>query len=183
MIYIWKVPAYDKRKSKAEYERWLSEKAHDLLWQVLRNVYQIKREKLVYKEYGKPCLSDAKGIEFNITHCDGLIALVVGDRPAGIDAEKIRPWSMAAMRKVCDRKEAETILESERNEEMFFRYFTLKEAYGKAAGFGLSYPLKEVTFQIDFEKIECSRSGYCFSQYLIENEYVLSVCYERGQEE
>ncbi|MBE5959949.1 MAG: 4'-phosphopantetheinyl transferase superfamily protein [Lachnospiraceae bacterium] len=178
MIVIWKVSEYDGKTEKAEYERCLSKRAHAYLKQMLKKVYGIEKTDMWYGENGKPSLRGIKGVEFNLTHCDGLIGLVMGEKPAGIDAEKVRPLCMAAVRKTCAETEVERILASGKKDEMFFRYFTLKEAYGKAVGVGLSYPLKEVTFELASGKITCNRDGYCFKQYVIDNEYIVSVCYQ-----
>lgn len=186
MIFVQKVEKWNKSESKVSYEKWLSEKGHELLKGVLKDWYQVKDIEISYEKHGKPFLrergTEREKIEFNLTHCDGMIGLVIGKEIAGIDAERIRPLSMAAMKKVCSAGEVQRILGSEQKEEMFFRYFTLKEAYGKAAGFGLSYPLKEVNFLVGEKDIRCSKSGYCFRQYKIGNEYILSVCYKKRQE-
>jgi 4'-phosphopantetheinyl transferase len=90
---------------------------------------------------------------FNLTHTRGLAACVIAwDREVGVDAEEIerqgREVSTDLIRR-CLSPEEWACLHSvapERQRSAFFDYWTLKEAYLKARGFGLSLPLEAITF-------------------------------------
>ena len=95
--------------------------------------------------HGKPELYGELGgaVHFNCSHSHGLalIALAQGTR-VGIDVERVRPVAHLAEigRRHFTSREWSVIEEAEpvRRMELFFRAWTLKEAYLKATGEGLS---------------------------------------------
>ncbi|MGC4052995.1 MAG: 4'-phosphopantetheinyl transferase superfamily protein [Paludibaculum sp.] len=110
-----------------------------------------------YNGFGKPFLelpARWAGIRFNLSHCDGLIAILIAeDIEVGIDVERIRP--MADLFRVAQRFFAQAEVEDLRQTpeplqlERFFQYWTLKESYIKACGIGLSLQLDQFWFQFD----------------------------------
>jgi len=101
--------------------------------------------KFSYSKYDKPFLPDT-GMEFNLAHSGGLALFAFSlDDPVGVDVEMEREvrdaWQIAA-RFFSPAERA--ILSSLPEEEMmpaFFRCWSRKEAFIKAVGEGLSYPL------------------------------------------
>ncbi|MCC6697660.1 MAG: 4'-phosphopantetheinyl transferase superfamily protein [Candidatus Hydrogenedentes bacterium] len=104
---------------------------------------------LTYSDHGKPALTEGCGslpLRFNLAH-SGRLALYgfTLDRLIGIDIEKNRP-DFAGQR-IADRffssREADALraLPKEQREEAFLNCWTRKEAYIKARGEGLSFPL------------------------------------------
>lgn len=102
-----------------------------------------------YSSHGKPALADSAGdasIRFNLAHSGLLVvyAFVLG-RNVGIDIERNRP-DFAGQR-IADRffspREAYTLrtLPKDQREAGFLNCWTRKEAYIKARGEGLSFPL------------------------------------------
>ncbi|MBW2708863.1 MAG: 4'-phosphopantetheinyl transferase superfamily protein [Deltaproteobacteria bacterium] len=98
---------------------------------------------------GKPVMNgDTPGIFFNLSHCGGhaLYAVAYG-REVGIDVEAVRPKPKAAA--LVDRffsikeREAFQTLEPHDREAAFFAGWTRKEAYVKAVGKGLRFPLDQ----------------------------------------
>ena len=109
--------------------------------------------------YGKPEIvppPDAPSLRslcFNLTHTAGLAACaVVQDREVGVDAEDIdrrgRDVSEELIRYCLSPEELPCFrtLPAEARKSAFFDYWTLKEAYIKARGFGLSLPVEAITF-------------------------------------
>ncbi|MBD2522752.1 4'-phosphopantetheinyl transferase HetI [Nostoc sp. FACHB-133] len=99
-----------------------------------------------YQQRGKPVLADTfanSGLAFNLSHSQGLgLCAVNCIRPIGVDLEYIRPMSdiEALAKRFFLPREYEMLrsLSLNQQQEVFFRYWTCKEAYLKATGDGLS---------------------------------------------
>lgn len=89
---------------------------------------------------GKPSVVGAAGIEFNVTHTDGLGLIAIGPTVVGIDVERLRPMPNAdgLVDRYFDpgeREQYRSLPESER-ERGFFQGWICKEAILKAVGCG-----------------------------------------------
>jgi len=93
-------------------------------------------------------------LRFNISHTRSLVAcLVTREIDCGIDVEVLRqvedmPELAARVLSPAERSDLMALPESLRPTR-FFRYWTLKEAYVKARGLGLSLPLDAVSFDLN----------------------------------
>lgn len=103
--------------------------------------------------YGRPTLVWPDGkpkLDFNISHAGDMIACaVVPDGRVGIDIEPIdREVNIRQASHFFSKIELEelALLSGERQKEHFLRLWTLKEAYIKARGQGLSIPLDSFAF-------------------------------------
>jgi 4'-phosphopantetheinyl transferase len=104
--------------------------------------------------YGKPAISFPgcwDRLKFNLSHTDGLVACAVTqDRDVGVDVEFIsRPTSVLELApSVFSPPELAALrdLAPGRQRARFFALWTLKEAYIKARGMGLSIPLAKFSF-------------------------------------
>lgn len=106
-----------------------------------------------YTEHGKPILDGATGLQFNVSHTEGLALLAFAcGRDLGVDVEKLH--STTDVRKLAERffsiQEREELgkLEGEDLHAAFLRCWTRKEAYIKARGEGLSLPLDQFDVSI-----------------------------------
>lgn len=171
--------AKGKEKRRAEHEAGLS-----LLACALEERYGISGEesrflRLRKGSHGKPYLAEKPRIHFNISHSGCLAACAVGDAALGIDVERIRPLSDGLAKRVLSSEELEQLAKeaSERRQEMFYRFWTLKESYLKARGWGLSVPLSSVSFRIGAGgEVYSEKKGWRFRQQRLGGNYVLSVC-------
>ena len=113
---------------------------HD--WRFVTNRYG--RPEVVARPAGVPDL------RFNISHTEGLIACAVTvGREVGVDVENLNrkvthdiPGRFFAPRELADLRS----LPDAEQPRAFFDYWTLKEAYIKARGFGLALPLSDFAF-------------------------------------
>lgn len=118
-----------------------------------------KSLQFAYSPQGKPRLVNGT-VRFNLSHSGGIALLAVTrDREIGVDIEHVRPVTdllqiaqrnfsaveNAALRQVIPDKQVES----------FFNCWTRKEAYIKALGDGLSYPLDR--FDVTLEPGERAR--------------------------
>lgn len=146
--------------------------------------------------YGKPEIANdlpmLDEISFNLSHTDGLVMLGVTSKKAlGVDVECVT--SKDAPIEHADRffaaGEAADLyaLPEHGRQERFFELWTLKEAYIKARGMGLSIPLDQFSFdlrcahamEISFapelkDKSQCWR----FWQFKVTNNHLAAVCAE-----
>ena len=112
-----------------------------------------------YGNFGKPGLSlgtGNKNLEFNLSHSKDLALYSFNlKRRVGIDIEDIRP--MPDMDDFAEKffspREAELLnsLSGEKKSEVFFTLWTCKEAFLKAHGSGLMFPLSHVEISLDAE--------------------------------
>lgn len=107
--------------------------------------------KFVYGAHGKPALSDrnASNLRFNLSHSHGLAVIALTrEREIGVDVEKIQPERTGdeiANRYFSAEEVAELrALPTDQQAEGFFLCWTRKEAYVKALGEGLRFPLDRI---------------------------------------
>lgn len=108
-----------------------------------------------YNPYGRPEIAAPDintPLRFNLTHTDGLVAcLVTLNSDCGIDAEKLclPGTSQGIAEKMFAPSEQHALnqLQGDAYLERFFTYWTLREAYCKAIGLGLSSPMDYFSFE------------------------------------
>lgn len=131
---------------------------------------------LAYGENGKPYLVDRSDTYFSITHSDKWVFLGVADCEIGIDAQMPR--------KVCPRLAArsttpeELAWVKENTEPNFTRLWTMKEAYLKYTGTGLTVPIREVTISVPPVDGYDEENNCCWALHDHDN-IPVSVCTEK----
>ncbi len=115
-----------------------------------------------YSEHGKPSLagSDAENeLQFNLSHTQGAVLLAICRRRAiGVDIERVREdFSVQEIAErffsLAERQALMRLPEAERR-PAFFRCWTRKEAFLKARGHGLSFPLDRFDVSIGADETE-----------------------------
>lgn len=102
--------------------------------------------------YGKPRLATAQPcLEFNVSHSGQLALIAVSRLPLGIDLERLEPrmqWR-EVLPACCHPLELPALLELPEREGCIrlLRLWTLKEAYVKGRGLGLSLPLGDIRLE------------------------------------
>ena len=125
--------------------------SHGILRHLLSQYLQCSPQEIqfVCGPYGKPVISQPSpsiGLEFNLSHSNGVVVIGISrERELGVDVEKIRPEfaSDEIARRYFSSTEVEdlTRIPPDLRSEAFFRCWTQKEAYVKALGEGLRFPL------------------------------------------
>ncbi|MEH2364598.1 4'-phosphopantetheinyl transferase HetI [Nostoc sp.] len=137
-----------------------------------------------YQQRGKPVLADTfadSGLAFNLSHSQELgLCAVNCTRPIGVDLEYIRPMSdlEALAKRFFLPREYEMLrsLSPNQQQEIFFRYWTCKEAYLKATGDGLSQ-LEQIEVSLtptEPAKLEITEDWSLF-ELIPANNYVAAV--------
>jgi 4'-phosphopantetheinyl transferase len=102
-------------------------------------------------------------LHFNLAHSAGLVACVVASgREVGVDLEDLgrRRIDWAVVERYCAPGEiADIAAHGDRWHDRFLHYWTLKEAYLKARGVGISVPLEHLGFQIAGPSPQVTFSG------------------------
>lgn len=116
----------------------------------------------LYSKFGKPYLSPSNNnslppLQFNISHSGNTILYAIANNvPVGIDVECFKPEMdfLAVAKEFCTSREHAKLSSLPRNEQTlaFYRCWTRKEAFIKAIGQGLYFPIKQV--EVKFLPIE-----------------------------
>lgn len=122
--------------------------------------------------YGCPAVegpSTETQLRFNLTNTDGLVACIVSrGRDVGVDVEALdrRGETVSIADRFFSPSEVAALLALpiDAQRHRFFEYWTLKEAYIKARGMGLSIPLDQFSFQLEQVPI-----GITFDPRLVDN--------------
>jgi 4'-phosphopantetheinyl transferase len=95
-------------------------------------------------KHGKPQLTAATGLEFNLSHSEGLALVAVAESPVGIDVEAIRPTRdlRAVAERALPTADVEALDAAPKDEQavVFYRAWTRHEAHIKCLGTGLGEP-------------------------------------------
>ncbi|MGO9645346.1 MAG: 4'-phosphopantetheinyl transferase family protein [Candidatus Bathyarchaeia archaeon] len=140
--------------------------ARGLLRRILGHYSGVEASELrfCYSSRGKPSLVERFGgdrIQFNLAHSSGYaLYAVILDRKIGVDLERVVPvvgLEQIVNRYFSDREKAALhALAGNEQREAFFRIWTAKEAYLKACGEGLTYPLNKIDTPADPRESLCS---------------------------
>lgn len=136
--------------------------------------------KIIAREHGKPQLDGYGDFKFNISHTDGMVVLAYGKSECGIDVERIREHDLKVARRCFCESEYDYIVNGlygagKREDEYarFFHMWTMKEAYLKYMGSGISVPLN--SFEIDgYNNCFVEKEEELHTKYV--DSYVISVC-------
>lgn len=108
--------------------------------------------------HGKPVVTGPAalpaGLDFSVSHTDELIVLALHQQGrVGVDAERWQgrtpPFEVTPVLLTPAEQQALSSLPACEQAQRFFQYWTLKEAYVKALGIGLSHPLTAFSFRFD----------------------------------
>ena len=136
--------------------------AHGILRQLLGQYQSVAPAGLAFEKnaFGKPELAPRAAqppLTFNLAHSDDVIVCVVAlGRRVGVDVEAIRDdldvMDMAASQFSPAEAEALRAVPPSARIAAFFRCWTRKEAYVKARGEGLGFPLSHFTVSFDADE-------------------------------
>ena len=104
-----------------------------------------------YGANGKPYLSGRDDLFFSLSHSSHYVVCAVTDCEIGVDIEPISPLRPAVLRRCFTAVEQQWIGE---DTARFARLWTMKEAYMKLTGTGLSVPAKDIALSVP------PRNGY-----------------------
>jgi 4'-phosphopantetheinyl transferase len=126
--------------------------AHGILRFILDS-YLPEPSRLTYGTNGKPALA-CGGLHFNLSHAEDKALIAVSTAAElGVDLERVRLEPDAAgIAELCfspAERKALSLVPQSLQAEAFFKCWTRKEAFVKALGDGLSYPLTGFSVSLD----------------------------------
>lgn len=129
-----------------------------------------QRLQFEYTAFGKPVFgtnSDYKDLHFNLSHSESFaLCAITHSREIGIDIERVRNEISVAqiVRRFFSSGEIHSIetLHEEKQNQLFFQYWTRKEAFLKGMGQGLSFPMEQCDVSL--------MSGVTFSPVIFHHE-------------
>ena len=135
------------------------------------------------KPTGKPYLAGKESLFFNLSHSENMVMCAVADKEVGCDVERTTEFDGALASYVMTRQELQQIygLESEaKQQEMFFRLWTLKESYMKATGLGIRLEPGNFGMKVEKESISVippvDEREFYFKGYYMDDGYCYSCC-------
>jgi 4'-phosphopantetheinyl transferase len=153
--------------------------------------------RFVTNEHGRPEIANAvppsAHMNFSVSHARGIVAVAVTRAEAvGVDTEDVReaaaPMDVASRYFASREVLALLALPADRQSDRFYEFWTLKEAYIKARGLGLSLPLEKISFQFQGERVlhfsvepplQDSPGFWRFWQFRPSPAHVLAICVRR----
>lgn len=176
----------EDRKQILRYQFW-QDRQRSLLGHLLSRYAIIQEYALTNKEiqirrhaYGKPYIKDYSQIHYNISHSGEWVVVAIGRSPIGIDVENRREdWDLIGER-VFSESEKYWSQNSYKRKTILW---TIKEAYVKYLGIGLSKSLNSFSIDIKRKIITEVQKPFqtSFDYFVLDNDYVCSECgYTKG---
>lgn len=143
-------------------------------------------------DYGRPEVATKYGLpalRFNISHTRGMVAVVVTrDTDCGVDIESVKRCQDVdhLAKAVLAPIELEALLAAPEGDRahLFSQYWTLKEAYSKAIGLGLSIPFERIVFELQSggaRLLNCANS-WLFEQWSPVPGYMIATAIQSEEE-
>lgn len=170
--------------------------AGKLLQDVVKEQLGIASENLtlVKTEYGKPYVKGCKEFHFNLSHSGDYVIFAYGDIPMGVDVERLKDMDIRVAKRCYTDEEYNRVVNApekmnrqkaanqekiEDKDTVFYRIWTMKEAYLKLTGQGISVPLN--SFEVDLEQMKVKETTYKFDGCYVDD-YYISICYDKNIE-
>ncbi|WLW69938.1 4'-phosphopantetheinyl transferase superfamily protein [Bacillus safensis] len=182
--------ASSEKRAAAERFRFLIDARRTLLGEVLvrqtiHDMYDLPMDQIVFETEGngKPVVRQLPSFHYNLSHSGDWVVCAVDDAPVGIDIEEIKPIDLAIAKRFFSADEYQDLLSqpAERQEAYFFHLWSMKEAFIKLTGKGLSYGLSSFTARLSADGQASltlpDHETACFVQtYSLDPAYQMAVC-------
>lgn len=117
--------------------------------------------KIDISPYGKPCIKDCRGFDFNISHSANWIVCGLGKGRIGVDVEMLDVIDAQFAERHFSSYEVDLFRNSKEDskQRLFYSIWALKESYIKALGRGLSEPLDGFSIRFQETTIRAISNG------------------------
>jgi 4'-phosphopantetheinyl transferase len=109
-------------------------------------INNLSYKQIEYSKLGKPYFKTTDStLDFNISHSGDIVICVVSNScKVGIDIEKVKPIEIYNFKDHFSKNEWDSLEETTNPLDLFYSYWTQKEAILKANGYGISVPLLKI---------------------------------------
>ena len=133
-------------------------------------------------EFGKPSFKNSKYF-FNTSHSGKYAFLVISDVEVGCDIEEVKEYKPRVAERFFTEKENHYLELSNDKNDLFYRFWTLKESYVKCVGKGLGISLN--SFEMDNKDgnvVVKGKEEYSFIEQDYDG-YKISICLKTKEKE
>ena len=148
-------------------------------WNLTSEDYRIDRG-----EKGKPFIVGVENVFFNMAHSGDYVVCAVSDREIGIDIEKRAKARMEVAGRFFHGEEVAQLkmLEEDKQDQLFFNYWSVKESFLKYIGTGLARPLNSFIVSFSGGGVSLFERGNKLPLYVhacpVDDGYACHVCCE-----
>ena len=148
-------------------------------WNLTSEDYRIDRG-----EKGKPFIVGVENVFFNISHSGDYVVCAVSDREIGIDIEKRAKARMEVAGRFFHGEEVAQLkmLAEDKQDQLFFNYWSVKESFLKYIGTGLARPLNSFIVSFSGGGVSLFERGNKLPLYVhacpVDDGYACHVCCE-----
>lgn len=186
----------EERREKIDRPRFLASKCLSLgvewlLVQACRDFgVDYSKQHFVIGENGKPAFSGTDSLHFNLSHSDQRAFCIASTQPVGCDVEKIRHMDHGIAKRFFAPAENDALALCQTDDHwdaLFFRIWTLKEAFMKCTALGFGLPLNAFTILPTNDKItlnqQVDNNDYQLFTHTSNDGYQYAWCIKNTQEE
>lgn len=158
--------------------------SHKVVLFCLKTFFNIPNMKILKNRLGKPYIAHSSNLNFSISHTKDLSVFIFSDKNIGIDIEYVNMCTIDPKLKFFfNASEFKYIAESKNTNFSFYELWTLKEAYLKYLGVGLTKALKSIEVIPDGENYLVKDEGIPLNLYFKHIYYshwncIVSICSE-----
>ena len=130
-------------------------------------------------KHGKPYIEGHPKVCFNLSHSGEYAVIAYGETHVGIDIQERRGVSEGFAARILNEKELGSY--DATDADMICRVWTVKEAYSKLIGLGLSYDFRSCVIDRDHSRVYDTTGTYIsgtYKGYRIDNDTYMTVVYE-----
>lgn len=131
---------------------------------------------------GRP-IAPETGLQFSVSHTHGLVGVAVAECAVGFDVEYLaRKTDTDLIARRWFHPDEVAAIRAEPGPQRFFTHWTLKEAYCKALGLGLSIDLRALRFEpgerVNLIAEGATLTGWTFETMQIDEEHLAAIAAE-----